>query len=70
MIPCRESPNPDLWFTHPATAKALCQRCPVKVKCLKVAERHEANVGDRYMWGVWGGLTPADRAARRKAATA
>lgn len=43
-----------------ATAKALCRQCPVREECLATAlaldERH----------GVWGGLTPAERAALRR----
>ncbi|MFN8037896.1 MAG: WhiB family transcriptional regulator [Acidimicrobiales bacterium] len=38
-----------------AKARAICDRCPAKVRCATDAiERDE-----RY--GIWGGLTPADR---------
>lgn len=34
-------------------AKAVCARCPVSAKCLEV--------GLFEPWGVWGGLTTAER---------
>lgn len=40
-----------------AQAKQLCQACPVVWACL----RHARTVGEGY--GVWGGLTPAERRA-------
>ena len=52
-LPCRVADDADLWFAEtPADlerAKALCARCPVRVRCLQLAlEREEP-------WGVWGG---------------
>lgn len=40
-------------------AKAFCATCPVREACLKEALR----LGER--WGVWGGLTPAERGRYR-----
>jgi len=40
-------------------AKQFCAPCPVREECLAEALR----LGER--WGVWGGLTPAERAAMR-----
>lgn len=45
-------------------AKAVCRRCPVREECLDAAlERDE-------LFGIWGGLSRAERAAlkRRRAA--
>lgn len=38
------------------TLRAVCAGCPVKVACLKYSLRNER-------FGVWGGLTAAERAA-------
>jgi WhiB family redox-sensing transcriptional regulator len=47
-------------------AKAVCAMCPVREPCLE----HALSVGERF--GVWGGLTPAERRtlAGRRARTA
>lgn len=75
--PCREI-GTDVF--HPAgrgsalaaaegTAKAICRnRCPVRQQCLALALEREGNA-DRYSrGGIWGGLTPQERAALRTAA--
>lgn len=41
-------------------AKQFCATCPVRQECLAEALR----LGER--WGIWGGLTPAERAALRR----
>ncbi|MEM8618136.1 MAG: WhiB family transcriptional regulator [Actinomycetota bacterium] len=41
--------------TREQRAKAVCAACPVRTDCLDHAVRH----GERY--GVWGGLTDAER---------
>jgi len=54
VTPCRESSDPDLWFSpYPddvAEAKRLCSECPFTIQCAAEAlarkERH----------GVWGGI--------------
>lgn len=57
MIPCRNE-DPELWFAEQApaiaSAKALCQQCPIAATCLEGAlERVEP-------WGVWGGESVVD----------
>lgn len=64
---CAENPAlADLWFsTVPedmATAKRVCNDCPVKSECLDEALKNEE------AFGVWGGLTPRARRPLRKAA--
>lgn len=51
--------EPDLFFPEAgspgAAAKRVCARCPVRRRCLRAAiERGEE-------FGVWGGLTAAER---------
>ncbi|MEE1774474.1 WhiB family transcriptional regulator [Streptomyces sp. JV185] len=64
--PCHDSSL----FVHPVRrtpyksavtkAKALCAQCPIREACADHAIRHgEAD-------GIWGGLTPAERRARRR----
>lgn len=64
---CREY-DPDDWFEIPtgrphddpiAEIRAICNTCPVKTQCLQFA----LDTGQEY--GVWGGTTPAERAAAR-----
>lgn len=59
---------------HPAAyreALGYCAVCPVTAECLDTAMRVEAR-GESARWGIWGGLTPKQRAdlaaAERKAA--
>jgi WhiB family redox-sensing transcriptional regulator len=60
--------DPNLW--HPdhgnradaQAAKAVCQRCPAREPCLQWAmDTHESH-------GIWGGTTPRERTALRRAA--
>jgi WhiB family transcriptional regulator, redox-sensing transcriptional regulator len=59
--------DPDLW--HPdngnradaEAAKAICQKCPARVPCLQWA------IDANEQYGVWGGTTPRERIALRKA---
>lgn len=55
--------------TAEGTAKAICNdQCPVRQQCLALALEREGNA-DRYSrGGIWGGLTPQERAALRTAA--
>lgn len=61
-----DDPNiffPDGGATHNymvATAKALCEKCPVVAACLAHGLRHEPI-------GIWGGTTPSERQVMRKA---
>lgn len=59
--------DPDAFFPDkgvPArAAKAVCGRCPVRAECLDAAlERDE-------MFGIWGGLSRAERAALKRRRT-
>lgn len=64
-LACREPDvDPELFFPLPADpgfeAMAVCRSCPVVVPC-----------GDWATWnkfdeGIWGGLTPEQRKARRR----
>lgn len=68
-IPCRES-DPDAWFPDEeknsiggwrySNPIKLCQQCPVKNLCLEFAL-----VNDERQ-GLWGGMTPRDRAKLRR----
>jgi len=51
--------NPDWWFDEASFDRAveICQRCPVRARCLNQALEAGETVG------VWGGLTPSQRAA-------
>ena len=51
--------DPDWWFDEASYAQAveICHRCPVRTRCLNQA----LSAGETA--GVWGGLTPAQRAA-------
>lgn len=61
--------DPDLFFMEDvhngqvsnAIAKEACQRCPVMVQCGQYATEHNE------VYGIWGGLTPAERKKIRKA---
>ena len=63
--PCQVS-DPDAWFTDEddnwqsyRQAKALCGMCPVKKECLIYA------VVAIEPFGIWGGLSPAERKTLR-----
>ena len=65
---CRaEGQDPDLWHSDNGNragaeaAKAICMRCPARARCLQWA----LDANEEY--GVWGGTTPAERAALRRA---
>src|SRR5436309_1178268 len=55
--------EPELFFpddgADPAEAIAVCRCCMVRRECLEYAQQH------REPYGIWGGLTPRQRAARR-----
>jgi hypothetical protein len=55
-------------------AKAVCVRCPVRPACLEDAMAREGHSDRHNRAGIWGGLTPNQRAAlaacRRKEAAA
>lgn len=57
--------DPDLFHPEPGqtstTAKRVCMACPARQQCLEHAVTHGENVG------VWGGMTPNQRKAIRRA---
>lgn len=73
---CREPGiDPEMFFpergAHPSLveqARAVCDRCPIRQRCGEYAMELESRPGYRSMrFGVWGGLSPKQRAklARR-----
>jgi len=75
-LPCRTT-DPELWFMDGSNietrrlrdqAVAMCQECPVREACLRMALGFES--GDaQHRHGVYGGTLPEERAqpARRRA---
>lgn len=67
---CRPKVRPEgvTWFsergdsTPVVEAKKVCMRCPVRERCLDYAVKHN----ERFR--VWGGTTPEERKAIRRAA--
>lgn len=66
--------DPSLWYADErssggtdwyAEARQVCASCPVTAPCLALADATET----ASLWGtrgVWGGLSPAERVARRR----
>jgi WhiB family redox-sensing transcriptional regulator len=57
LAACRDK-DPETFFPqtgHSAAAKLVCAACPVTAECLRLA----LGTGSRY--GVWGGMTEAER---------
>lgn len=50
-----------------ARARAICARCPVRDQCLDDAMAREGTADRHSRAGVWGGLTPSQRAALARA---
>ncbi|MFJ3923066.1 WhiB family transcriptional regulator [Streptomyces sp. NPDC090022] len=50
-----------------AVSKQICRRCPVIEECLAEAMRQEGTASHSHRYGVWGGLSPAERADLAKA---
>lgn len=46
-----------------AAVRICMTQCPVRLECLAVALKFENFVGPKSRHGVWGGLTPRQRAA-------
>lgn len=56
--------HPDAWFDRQdlqAQAVRVCRSCPLRQRCLQVAEETEAGWSRDRRYGVWGGLTPYRR---------
>ncbi|MFI8952217.1 WhiB family transcriptional regulator [Streptomyces sp. NPDC053750] len=56
---CRGADADELFAesTRQKRAKAVCERCPVRIDCLVEA------LDNRIEWGVWGGMTERERRA-------
>lgn len=50
----------------PELAREVCDRCPVRARCLDEALDFEAGVAISGRFGVWAGLTPAQRISVEK----
>ncbi len=67
---CRDHPT-WWWFSHPdqpdgRRARAICDRCPVRVPCADEQAAWEARPGNRGGGGIFGALTEGERAALRQ----
>lgn len=64
QTPCQA--DPDLWHSdqpdEQQVAARACQGCPVREQCLAEALLHEAGKTTSGRYGIWGGLTPKQRA--------
>ena len=65
---CRYHPK-ELWFPETGNhntsfnrARKICATCPIQQQCLQA--------GQTEIWGMWGGLTPAERGFGRSTHTA
>ena len=50
-------------------AKAICSACPVRVECATEALEREGDAHWRDRYGIWGGLSPRERAQLAQAAS-
>lgn len=69
---CKGAPD-DIFFPvehrrSPVEAKRICRACPVRAACLNEAMSVE-NDSMRGRFGIYGGLTPTERAALAKRRT-
>lgn len=58
----------EAWFTGSdhvgsATARAICASCPVRAECLALALHTEQGLSAATRFGLYGGHSPAQRAA-------
>lgn len=65
---CREIPAADEIFfatdiASVAIAKSVCDLCPLKAQCAREAVEIERGQHSRDRFGIFGGMTPAERAA-------
>lgn len=60
---CRRS-DKETFFNerHLATAKAVCQGCPVREECLAEALAVEGSASKDWRFGIYGGLSSEERA--------
>jgi WhiB family redox-sensing transcriptional regulator len=63
---CLDHPHPDIFFPTPGgtarPAQAVCDTCPVKDNCAQYAINLERAAPHRGRAGIFGGLTPTERA--------
>jgi WhiB family redox-sensing transcriptional regulator len=50
-----------------AEARAICARCPVRIECREDAMQREGDADRGNRAGMWGGLSPGQRAALARA---
>ncbi|MFF1958008.1 WhiB family transcriptional regulator [Streptomyces sp. NPDC058220] len=66
-------PKPDLFFADfggsADRARSICAACPIQLLCLNQAMEQENGLSYTYRHGVWGGLTPRERADRDRVTT-
>lgn len=71
-LPCWDRPA-DMWFVESPEgqefAAGLCTACPIRTACLDIAMTAERGKGKHDRYGVFGGATPAERAALDQADT-
>lgn len=60
--------DPQLWFPERGggdqyrDARAVCETCPIRERCLDYAMRREHGLHRANRFGMYGGLTPEERA--------
>ena len=58
--------DPELWYSDQVfdqvEAIQICARCTVRAQCLNRAREHETRT--HLTFGIWGGLTAAERRSR------
>lgn len=73
---CRSHPDPDIWFPTGLTdhreaaaameAMEICAMCPVRRRCGEFADRLEAGRGASMCSGIFAGMFPEQRIAKRR----
>ena len=66
--------DPELFFPASSngdmqTAKWVCSRCDIREKCLETALTFEKGSPRSWRHGIWGGLSPTQRAKLAKASS-
>ena len=61
--PCESDPDLHFDYKRAPEAARMCRACPAREACLALALDMESGQGPTGRYGVWGGLTPAERAA-------
>lgn len=72
MTPACFGVDTEIFYPPPgvgyAQARGYCRACPTRQACLDLAMTAEADTVEQWRFGMYGGLTPAQRAqlARRQ----